>query len=122
MKLTEQTEDYQLVARGVTIELASAIAGAAALIGWPEAFRAVASAATSVEEGYVAGVAEAAAQHIERTMRKRLTRVLSRLPWRRPRITRRGKMLLLGAVGGVKPRPGEKEIRVEVEEEASDDS
>jgi len=46
-------------------QLAATVCECAAIIGWPGVFRAVSEAATSVEEGYVAGVAEAAARFVE---------------------------------------------------------
>ncbi len=47
-------------------QLSAAAVDCAAIIGWPGVFRAVRDAATSTEDGYVAGVAEAAAGFIER--------------------------------------------------------
>ena len=46
-------------------QLVAAIVESAAIIGWPEVFRSIRDAATSTEDGYMAGVAEAAAGFIE---------------------------------------------------------
>lgn len=46
-------------------QFAAAAVECAAIIGWSGVFRAIRDAATSTEDGYVAGVAEAAALHIE---------------------------------------------------------
>jgi hypothetical protein len=47
-------------------ELVATIVETSAIIGWAGAFRAIQDAATLMENGYVAGVAEAAAGFIKR--------------------------------------------------------
>jgi len=56
----------ELAVAQIDEQLAATVCECAAIIGWPGVFRAVAEAATSVEEGYVSGVAEAAARFVEK--------------------------------------------------------
>ena len=55
----------ELAAKGLRDQLAAAAVDCVEIIGWAGVFRAIRDAATSTEDGYVAGVAEAAAMHIE---------------------------------------------------------
>lgn len=58
-------EAMKAAADGLREHLAAAVAESAAIIGWHGVFRAIRDAATLQEVGYVAGVAEAAAIHIQ---------------------------------------------------------
>lgn len=58
-------ESMKLAATQLCDQLSAAAVDCAAILGWPGVFRAVRDAATATEDGYVAGVAEAAAGFIE---------------------------------------------------------